>query len=117
MQKRKYQYHFAVCGFAQTTKDTNSLFMGCLSERYLKELRSEMPEVDKFYGKFNYNDILTDLGQDYRADLRLERTLTTPNHYAYIKISEGCSRTCSYCAIPIITESIVRGRWRILRMK
>ena len=77
--------------------------MGCLSERYLKELRLEMPEVDKFYGKFNYNDILTDLGQTYRADLRLERTLTTPNHYAYIKISEGCNRTCSYCAIPIIT--------------
>lgn len=77
--------------------------MGCLSERYLKELRTEIPEVDKFYGKFNYNDILTDLGQEYRADLRLERTLTTPNHYAYIKISEGCNRTCSYCAIPIIT--------------
>ncbi len=85
-------------------KKIQKLFvMGCLSERYLKELRSEMPEVDKFYGKFNYNDILTDLGQVYRADLRLERTLTTPNHYAYIKISEGCNRTCSYCAIPIIT--------------
>jgi ribosomal protein S12 methylthiotransferase len=69
----------------------------------LKELRLEIPEVDKFYGKFNYNDILIDLGQDYRADLRLERTLTTPSHYAYIKISEGCNRTCSYCAIPIIT--------------
>lgn len=82
----------------------NKLFvMGCLSERYLKELQFEIPEVDKFYGKFNYNDILTDLGQDYRADLRLERTLTTPKHYAYIKISEGCNRTCSYCAIPIIT--------------
>jgi len=77
--------------------------MGCLSERYLKELRLEIPEVDKYYGKFNYNDILTDLGQEYRADLRLERTLTTPPHYAYIKISEGCNRTCSYCAIPIIT--------------
>ena len=77
--------------------------MGCLSERYVNELRLEIPEVDKFYGKFNYNDILTDLGQEYRADLRLERTLTTPNHYAYIKISEGCNRTCSYCAIPIIT--------------
>jgi len=77
--------------------------MGCLSERYLKELRLEIPEVDKFYGKFNYNDILTDLGQDYRADLRLDRILTTPSHYAYIKISEGCNRTCSYCAIPIIT--------------
>lgn len=85
-------------------KKIEKLFvMGCLSERYLKELRMEIPEVDKFYGKFNYNDILTDLGQDYRADLRLERTLTTPAHYAYIKISEGCNRTCSYCAIPIIT--------------
>jgi len=77
--------------------------MGCLSERYLKELQLEIPEVDKYYGKFNYNDILTDLGHEYRADLRLERTLTTPPHYAYIKISEGCNRTCSYCAIPIIT--------------
>jgi len=85
-------------------KKIQKLFvMGCLSERYLNELRLEIPEVDKFYGKFNYNDILTDLGQDYRADLRLERTLTTPSHYAYIKISEGCNRTCSYCAIPIIT--------------
>ena len=77
--------------------------MGCLSERYIGELSSEIPEVDKYYGKFNYNNILTDLGQEYRADLKLERTLTTPNHYAYIKISEGCNRTCSYCAIPIIT--------------
>ena len=77
--------------------------MGCLSERYLKELRLEIPEVDKFYGKFNYTDILLDLGQSYRADLRLERTLTTPPHYAYIKISEGCNRICSYCAIPVIT--------------
>jgi len=85
-------------------KKIQKLFvMGCLSERYLNELRLEIPEVDKFYGKFNYNDILTDLGQNYRADLRLERTLTTPSHYAYIKISEGCNRTCSYCAIPIIT--------------
>lgn len=77
--------------------------MGCLSERYLKELSMEIPEVDKFYGKFNYVEILKEIGQEYRADLRLERTLTTPNHYAYIKISEGCNRTCSYCAIPIIT--------------
>jgi len=77
--------------------------MGCLSERYLKELSAEIPEVDKFYGKFNYTDILKEIGQEYRADLRLERTLTTPKHYAYVKISEGCNRTCSYCAIPIIT--------------
>ena len=77
--------------------------MGCLSERYLKELQNEIPEVDKFYGKFNYTDILKEIGQEYRADLRLERTLTTPGHYAYLKISEGCNRTCSYCAIPVIT--------------
>ena len=82
----------------------NKLFvMGCLSERYLHDLETEIPEVDKFYGKFNYVDILKEIGQEYRADLKLERTLTTPPHYAYIKISEGCNRTCSYCAIPIIT--------------
>lgn len=85
-------------------KKMDKLFvMGCLSERYLKDLQAEIPEVDKFYGKFNYTNILTDLGQEYRADLRLERTLTTPKHYAYLKISEGCNRSCSYCAIPIIT--------------
>lgn len=82
----------------------NKLFvMGCLSERYLHDLETEIPEVDKFFGKFNYVDILKELGQEYRDDFRLERTLTTPPHYAYIKISEGCNRTCSYCAIPIIT--------------
>ncbi len=86
------------------TKKLDKLFvMGCLSERYLKDLQAEIPEVDKFYGKFNYTNILTDLGQEYRADLRLERTLTTPDHFAYLKISEGCNRSCSYCAIPIIT--------------
>ena len=96
----------SILQFADLRKENKigKLFvMGCLSERYLKELRLEIPEVDKFYGKFNYTDILKEIGQEYRADLRLERTLTTPNHYAYIKISEGCNRTCSYCAIPIIT--------------
>lgn len=77
--------------------------MGCLSERYLSELGKEIPEVDHFYGKFNWKEVLSDLGEVYRDDLRLERSLTTPSHYAYVKISEGCSRTCSYCAIPIIT--------------
>jgi ribosomal protein S12 methylthiotransferase len=77
--------------------------MGCLSERYLTELSDEIPEVDHFYGKFNWKQILADLGETYHNSLHLERTLTTPPHYAYIKISEGCSRTCSYCAIPIIT--------------
>ena len=77
--------------------------MGCLSERYLKELETEIPQVDKFYGKFNWNELLADLGKAYQADYAIERTLTTPKHYAYLKISEGCDRTCSYCAIPIIT--------------
>lgn len=77
--------------------------MGCLSERYLKELQIEIPEVDKFYGKFNYNELIADLGKQFRADLQLERVQTTPSHYAYVKISEGCNRFCSYCAIPLIT--------------
>lgn len=77
--------------------------MGCLSERYLKELQIEIPEVDKFYGKFNYNELIADLGKQFRADLQLERVQTTPLHYAYVKISEGCNRFCSYCAIPLIT--------------
>ena len=77
--------------------------MGCLSERYLKELEVEIPQVDKFYGKFNWNELLTDLGKAYHDEIAIERTLTTPKHYAYLKISEGCDRSCAYCAIPIIT--------------
>ncbi|MBQ8888417.1 MAG: 30S ribosomal protein S12 methylthiotransferase RimO [Bacteroidaceae bacterium] len=77
--------------------------MGCLSERYLKELKDEIPQVDKFYGKFNWNELLADLGKAYQSDIAIERTLTTPKHYAYLKISEGCDRSCAYCAIPIIT--------------
>ena len=82
----------------------NKLYvMGCLSERYLKELEVEIPQVDKFYGKFNWNELLADLGKAYNEDIAIERTLTTPKHYAYLKISEGCDRSCAYCAIPIIT--------------
>ena len=78
--------------------------MGCLSERYLKELTEEIPEVDKFYGKFNWLELMCDLGQKNNSDnTGLKRKITTPNHYAYIKISEGCDRRCAYCAIPIIT--------------
>ena len=77
--------------------------MGCLSERYLKELAIEIPQVDKFYGKFNWKELLHDLGKTYHEELRMERRLTTPPHYAYLKIAEGCDRQCSYCAIPIIT--------------
>lgn len=77
--------------------------MGCLSERYLKELQTELPEVDRFYGKFNWKELLSDLGKSYHNDISEERIITTPSHYAYLKIAEGCNRTCSYCSIPIIT--------------
>ena len=84
--------------------ELNHLFvMGCLSERYTKELGEEIPQVDKFYGKFNWHELLNDLQSQYNADIRCERILTTPSHYAYMKISEGCNRKCAYCAIPIIT--------------
>lgn len=77
--------------------------MGCLSERFMNDLVQELPEVDKFYGKFNWKELVTDLGKAYHAELAHERVLTTPKHYAYLKIGEGCNRTCSYCSIPIIT--------------
>ncbi len=81
--------------------------MGCLSERYLEELRQEITQVDKFYGKFNWNELLIDLKEQYHEEISRERTLTTPSHYAYLKISEGCNRHCAYCAIPIITGAHV----------
>ena len=79
------------------------IVMGCLSERYLKELQDELPEVDCFYGKFDWEQIVTDLGQTFHAEEMTNRRLTTPAHYAYLKISEGCNRHCAYCAIPLIT--------------
>lgn len=79
------------------------IVMGCLTERYLEDLKMEIPEVDRFYGKFNWKNVLEDLGKSYYQDLALEREITTPKHYAYLKIGEGCNRTCAYCAIPIIT--------------
>lgn len=85
--------------------------MGCLSQRYKKELEENIPEVDKFYGKFDYNKLLTELGpadnkmavDSSISKQRSNRVLTTPHHYAYIKIAEGCDRRCAYCAIPLIT--------------
>lgn len=77
--------------------------MGCLSERYLSELAQEIPQVDRYYGKFDWGKLVEDLGHEYHEELALERKLTTPSHYAYLKISEGCDRRCAYCAIPIIT--------------
>ena len=77
--------------------------MGCLSERYMEELKVEIPEVDAYFGKFNWQNILSELGEVYHEANKNSRILTTPSHYAYIKISEGCNRDCSFCAIPLIT--------------
>lgn len=85
--------------------------MGCLSQRYMQELTAEIPEVDGWYGKFDYDNLITRLTQPsslpFREGLEVgfpyERTITTPPHYTYVKISEGCNRFCSYCAIPLIT--------------
>ena len=79
--------------------------MGCLAERFLAELQNEpeLAEVDHFYGKFSWKQILADLGKAYNEDIANERVLTTPQHFAYIKISEGCNRFCAFCAIPLIT--------------
>lgn len=82
----------------------NKLYvMGCLSQRYRSELEKEIPQVDKYYGKFDYKQLLTDLGKAEIASCIGKRSITTPHHYAYIKISEGCDRHCAYCAIPLIT--------------
>ena len=90
-------------------KDQNSIgsivAMGCLTERYFKELESELPEIDKLYGKFDWDGFVNEL-PDLKSDRRpseWERTLTTPPHSAYLKISEGCNRFCAFCAIPLIT--------------
>ena len=77
--------------------------MGCLSERYLADLEQEIPEVDGWYGKFNYKELLNTIVTINTINAPAPRHLTTPRHYAYIKISEGCDRHCAYCAIPIIT--------------
>lgn len=81
--------------------------MGCLSERYLTELREEITQVDKFYGKFNWKELIADLEKEYKPEIAHERVLSTPSHYAFLKISEGCNRRCAYCAIPIITGAHV----------
>lgn len=93
----------------KTDGELNKVFvMGCLSERYMDELREEIPEVDKFYGKFNWKELLHDLLEEWGTLNAVPnacglRVTTTPSHYAYVKISEGCNRKCAYCAIPIIT--------------
>lgn len=89
--------------------------MGCLSQRYQEELEKEIPQVDKYYGKFNFMQLLSDLGKPEVSTCSGERHITTPNHYAYIKISEGCDRRCAYCAIPLITgKHVSRPKEEIL---
>ncbi len=80
---------------------------GCLSERYMEDLKKEIPEVDAFYGAEEYEKIVRGLGGDLKKNLLGERVLTTPKHFAYLKISEGCDNPCSFCAIPLI-----RGKYR-----
>ena len=104
------------------------IVMGCLSERYRAELEEELPEVDAYYGKFDFEGMVEKLGnypkesEIIRFNPNYERKLTTPKHYAYLKISEGCNRMCSYCAIPLITgrhtsrpkaEILAEVRWLV----
>lgn len=77
--------------------------MGCLSERYRKELPAEIPEVDRWYGKYDWTGLVDDLRKSNHTERPYERTVTTPSHHAYVKISEGCNRFCAFCAIPLIT--------------
>jgi ribosomal protein S12 methylthiotransferase len=85
------------------TKKIEKLFVfGCLSERYKEDLEKEIPMVDKFFGVNSLKELIEETGANYKEELVGERFLTTPKHYAYLKISEGCDRTCSFCAIPLI---------------
>lgn len=109
-----------VCELKARRQVRKVFVMGCLSERYMAELSDEIPQVDKYYGKFDWVQLVDDLAHSAKVDtgiakpsslLReeigdasfIDRVQTTPRHYAYVKISEGCDRTCAYCAIPIIT--------------
>ncbi len=106
IQDAKQESINTILEFAQAKDEgrIRKLFvMGCLSERYMKELGEEIPQVDKYYGKFNFRQLISDLKGDETIVCDANRRITTPRHYAYIKISEGCDRHCAYCAIPIIT--------------
>ena len=93
---------FKALAAKKTGKAGKVLVLGCLSQRYLSELKEGIPEVDAFFGAFNIKDVVEYLGLDYRPELCSSRYQTTPEHYAYLKISEGCNRRCAYCAIPFI---------------
>ncbi len=89
---------------AKSRGDIDKLYvMGCLSERYKTDLEKEVPEVDKFFGKFDLKALVGELKATYRPEFIYERKITTPSHFAYLKISEGCNRVCAFCAIPGMT--------------
>lgn len=92
-----------LCEAKKRRKIGQIFVMGCLSERYRKELLEEIPEIDRLYGKFDWKQILSDLGHRWDDSLKASRFRTTPSHYEYIKVGEGCNRFCAYCAIPLIT--------------
>jgi len=77
--------------------------MGCLSQKFHKELIAEIPEADGWYGKFDWGGILKEMGREWHGEIENDRIITTPSHYAYLKIAEGCNRGCAYCAIPLMT--------------
>ncbi len=91
----------------ESGKIRNLYVMGCLSERYMDALKAEIPEVDRYFGVKNVQEVLEEVGARYRPDLMTQRILTNPGHYAYLKISEGCDRTCAFCAIPGIRGKCV----------
>lgn len=86
--------------------------MGCLSERYLKELAIEIPQVDKFYGKFNWKELLQDLGKAYHEELHIERTLTTPQHYAYLKYRKGATANALIVPFLLLQAGMCRVLWK-----
>ncbi len=89
---------------AKSRGDVDKLYvMGCLSERYKADLEKEIPEVDKYFGKFDLKALVGELKATYRPEFIYERKITTPSHFAYLKISEGCNRVCAFCAIPGMT--------------
>ena len=91
------------CELKKAGKVGRVFVMGCLSQKFHKELMAEIPEVDGWYGKFDWNGIIKEMGQVWHGEIENDRVITTPPHYAYLKIAEGCNRGCAYCAIPLMT--------------
>ena len=91
------------CELKKSGKIERLYVMGCLSQKFHKELMEEIPEVDGWYGKFDWGGILKDIGREWHGEIENDRIITTPSHYAYLKIAEGCNRGSAYCAIPLMT--------------